>query len=114
LIVDQRPSGIDDEVMSQLGTRITGWLGDEHDIRAVLTGLAGRDQLRGMLARLQEKEEVLLLGWGVKMPIPVRSRRYDEQFYKEMKEGGRGGRGNGRAALPADYSFKDANAELFP
>lgn len=85
LIVDQRPSGIDDEVMSQLGTRITGWLGDEDDIRAVLSGLAGRDQLRGMLARLQEKEEVLLLGWGVKMPIPVRSRRYDVVFYQEMK-----------------------------
>jgi DNA helicase HerA-like ATPase len=85
LVVDQRPSGIDDEVMSQLGTRITGWLGDEDDIRAVLTGLAGRDQLRGMLARLQEKEEVLLLGWGVKMPIPVRSRRYDETFYADMK-----------------------------
>ncbi|VAW38979.1 Bipolar DNA helicase HerA [hydrothermal vent metagenome] len=87
LVVDQRPSGIDDEVMSQLGTRITGWLGDEDDIRAVLTGLAGRDQLRGMLARLQEKEEVLLLGWGVKMPIPVRSRRYDETFYEDMKAG---------------------------
>lgn len=85
LVVDQRPSGIDDEVMSQLGTRITGWLGDEDDIRAVLTGLAGRDQLRGMLARLQEKEEVLLLGWGVKMPIPVRSRRYDETFYADVK-----------------------------
>ena len=85
LVVDQRPSGIDDEVMSQLGTRITGWLGDEDDIRAVLTGLSGRDQLRGMLARLQEKEEVLLLGWGVKMPIPVKSRRYDEQFYAAMK-----------------------------
>ncbi len=86
LVIDQRPSGIDDEVMSQLGTRITGWLGDEDDIRAVLTGLAGREQLRGMLARLQEKEEVLLLGWGVKMPIPVRSRRYDDRFYAEMKE----------------------------
>jgi len=85
LVVDQRPSGIDDEVMSQLGTRITGWLGDEDDIRAVLTGLAGREQLRGMLARLQEKEEVLLLGWGVKMPIPVRSRRYDERFYADIK-----------------------------
>ncbi|HEX6384858.1 MAG TPA: ATP-binding protein [Anaerolineae bacterium] len=94
LVVDQRPSGIDDEVMSQLGTRITGWLGDEDDIRAVLTGLAGREQLRGMLARLQEKEEVLLLGWGVKMPIPIKSRRYDHTFYDEMKgrktSGGRG------------------------
>lgn len=87
LIVDQRPSGIDDEVMSQLGTRITGWLGDADDIRAVLTGLSGRDKLRGMLARLREKEEVLLLGWGVKMPIPVRSRRYDKPFWDEMKQG---------------------------
>ncbi len=89
LVVDQRPSGIDDEVMSQLGTRITGWLGDADDIRAVLTGLAGREQLRDMLARLQEKEEVLLLGWGVKMPIPVKSRRYDDSFYAAMKKGGK-------------------------
>ncbi|HNB53755.1 MAG TPA: ATP-binding protein, partial [Anaerolineales bacterium] len=84
LIVDQRPSQIYDEVMSQLGTRISGWLGDDDDIRAVLSGLAGRDALRGMLARLQPKEEVLLLGWGVPMPLPVRSRRYDDRFWMEL------------------------------
>jgi DNA helicase HerA-like ATPase len=84
LIVDQRPSQIYDEVMSQLGTRVSGWLGDEDDVRAVLSGLAGRDALRGMLARLQPKEEVLLLGWGVPMPLPVRSRRYDEKFWEEL------------------------------
>jgi hypothetical protein len=91
LIVDQRPSQIYDEVMSQLGTRISGWLGDDLDIQAVLSGLSGRDSLRGMLARLQPKEEVLLLGWGVPMPLPVRSRRYDEAFWKEMS-GGKGKR----------------------
>jgi len=37
LIIDQRPSQIYDEVMSQLGTRISGWLGDDDDIRAVLS-----------------------------------------------------------------------------
>ena len=84
LIIDQRPSQIYDEVMSQLGTRVSGWLGDENDIAAVLSGLAGRDALRGMLARLQPKEEVLLLGWGVPMPILVRSRRYDAAFWKEL------------------------------
>jgi hypothetical protein len=84
LIVDQRPSQIYDEVMSQLGTRISGWLGDEDDIHAVLSGLSGRESLRGMLARLQPKEEVLLLGWGVPMPLPVRSRRYDGEFWKEL------------------------------
>ncbi|MEW6239613.1 MAG: ATP-binding protein [Chloroflexota bacterium] len=89
LIVDQRPSQIYDEVMSQLGTRISGWLGDEDDIHAVLSGLSGREALRGMLARLQPKEEVLLLGWGVPMPLPVRSRRYDEAFWKELLGGKR-------------------------
>ncbi len=84
LIIDQRPSQIYDEVMSQLGTRISGWLGDEADIAAVLSGLAGRDALRGMLSRLQPKEEVLLLGWGVKMPLPVRSRRYDQVFWEKL------------------------------
>jgi uncharacterized protein len=87
LIVDQRPSQIYDEVMSQLGTRISGWLGDDLDIQAVLSGLSGRDAIRGMLARLQPKEEVLLLGWGVPMPLPVKSRRYDEAFWKEMGKG---------------------------
>jgi hypothetical protein len=84
LIVDQRPSQIHDEVMSQLGTRISGWLGDEDDIHAVLSGLSGREALRGMLARLQPKEEVLLLGWGVPMPLPVRSRRYDDLFWHDL------------------------------
>ncbi len=94
LIVDQRPSQIYDEVMSQLGTRVSGWLGDEDDIHAVLSGLAGREALRGMLARLQPKEEVLLLGWGVPMPIPVRSRRYNERFWEDLK-----GKGGGRRSV---------------
>ncbi|MCK6567278.1 MAG: hypothetical protein DCC59_08475 [Chloroflexi bacterium] len=85
LIIDQRPSQIYDEVMSQLGTRISGWLGDDADIQAVLSGLSGREALKGMLARLQSGKEVLLLGpWGVPMPLPVKSRRYDEDFKKEL------------------------------
>ncbi|MFZ5809247.1 MAG: ATP-binding protein [Chloroflexota bacterium] len=87
LVVDQRPSQIYDEVMSQLGTRISGWLGDDDDIRAVLAGLAGRETLKGMLAHLQAKEEVLMLGWGVPMPIPLRSRRYDQTFWQEFMSG---------------------------
>jgi len=84
LIVDQRPSQIDDEVMSQLGTRIAGWLGDEDDIRAVLAGLSGRETLRGLLSRLQLGEEVLITGFGVPMPIVVRTRRYDDAFWRDL------------------------------
>ncbi|MBN2256286.1 MAG: ATP-binding protein [Anaerolineaceae bacterium] len=84
LVIDQRPSQIYSEVMSQLGSRICGWLGDDDDIHAVLSGLAGRDALRGMLARLQPKEEVILLGWGIPMPLVIQSRRYDNQFWGEL------------------------------
>ncbi|MBL8090780.1 MAG: ATP-binding protein [Anaerolineales bacterium] len=86
LIIDQRPSQIYDEVMSQLGTRISGWLGDDSDIQAVLSGLSGKEALKGMLARLQSGKEVLLLGpWGVPMPLPIESKRYEE-FQKEIKK----------------------------
>jgi hypothetical protein len=42
------------------------------------------------------------------MPIPVRSRRYDEAFYNEMKGGGR----NGRSSL-TDRSLEELNEDLF-
>ena len=84
LVIDQRPSQIDDEIMSQLGTRVSGWLGDELDIAAVLSGLSGKDSLRGMLSRLQPKQEVLLLGYGVPMPLPIRSRLYDNEFWNQL------------------------------
>jgi uncharacterized protein len=66
-----------------------------------------------MLARLQEKEEVLLLGWGVKMPIPIRSRRYDDDFFDEMR--GRKAREKepGAGSLPVINSFDDLNRDLF-
>ncbi len=74
--------------MKRISSRaICPTLGDDLDIQAVLSGLSGREFLRGMLARLQPKEEVLLLGWGVPMPLPVKSRRYDDAFWKEMSGG---------------------------
>jgi uncharacterized protein len=103
LIIDQRPSQICDEVMSQLGTRISGWLGDDDDIRAVLSGLAGRDALRGMLSRLQSAEEVLLLGWGVPMPLPIRSRRYNDQFWRELL--GRSSSGKSNEELVSELGY---------
>jgi hypothetical protein len=84
LIVDQRPSGIDDEVLSQIGTRITALLNDEKDIAAVLTGVNGTEGLRSVLASLDSKQQALVLGHAVPMPVVVKTREYGEQFYKAM------------------------------
>ena len=84
LIVDQRPSGIDDEVLSQLGTRITALLNDEKDINAVLTGVNGTDGLRSVLASLDSKQQALILGHAVPMPVVIKTREYGEAFYRAM------------------------------
>ena len=84
LIVDQRPSAIDDEVMSQIGTRVTCLLDNEADIRAVFSGVSGVSALREVLARLDTRQQAIILGHAVPMPVVVRTRDYDENFYASI------------------------------
>ncbi len=84
LIVDQRPSGIDEEVMSQVGTRVTCLLDNEADIRAVFSGVSGAGQLREVLARLDTQQQALILGHAVPMPVVVKTRDYDEALYEAV------------------------------
>ena len=84
MIVDQRPSGIDSEVMSQLGTRLSCALNDDRDLNAVLMGARDASQLRGVLSRLDSKQQALVFGHAVPMPVVVRPRDYDESFYADM------------------------------
>jgi DNA helicase HerA-like ATPase len=83
-IVDQRPSGIDAEVMSQIGTRVTLLLDDPADVSAVFSGVSGAAGLREVLARLDTQEQALILGHAVPMPVVVQTRRYDLDFYRAM------------------------------
>jgi hypothetical protein len=84
LIVDQRPSGIDEEVMSQIGTRVTALLDNERDIQAVLNGISGAGGLREVLARLDTKQQAIIMGHAVPMPVVVKTRMYDEVFYASL------------------------------
>lgn len=84
LIVDQRPSGIDEEIMSQIGTRVTALLDNERDINAVLTGISGAGGLREVLARLDTKQQAIIMGHAVPMPVVVKTRMYDDTFYKAV------------------------------
>ena len=87
LVVDQRPSGIDEEILSQIGTKIVAQLNDEKDIHAVLTGVNNAPQLRSILASLDSKKQALLLGHAVAMPVVIQTRSYDEAFYRAMDPG---------------------------
>lgn len=84
LVVDQRPSSIDDEVMSQLGTRITALLNDDKDIDAVFAGVSGGTGLKAVLATLDTRQQAMVLGHAVPMAVVVRTRAYDADFYKAV------------------------------
>jgi DNA helicase HerA-like ATPase len=84
LVVDQRPSSIDSDVMSQLGSRITALLNDERDIDAVFTGVSGSASLKSVLASLDSRQQALVLGHAVPMPVVIRTRVYDAAFYAAM------------------------------
>ncbi len=105
LVVDQRPSGIDNEVMSQVGTRITALLNDEKDIDAIFTGVSGGQSLRSVLAKLDSKQQALLLGHAVPMPVVVKTRPYDEQFYKDIGE-------TAWESMPDEMVFKAAESAI--
>ncbi len=85
LVVDQRPSGIDQEIISQLGTKVVAQLSDESDIQAVLTGTSNASALRSVLATLDTKKQALILGHAVAMPVVVQTREYDEAFYRTVQ-----------------------------
>jgi DNA helicase HerA-like ATPase len=85
LVVDQRPSAIDEEVMSQIGTRVTALLDNERDINAVLNGISGAGGLREVLARLDTKQQAIIMGHAVPMPVVIKPRSYDEDFYASFE-----------------------------
>ena len=85
LIVDQRPSGIDDEVLSQLGTRFTYLLDNERDVDGVLSGAPGARELRSVLSRLDSQQQALLFGHALPMPVVIRAREYGtEESYRDF------------------------------
>ena len=90
LVVDQRPSGIDEEVLSQIGTRITCQLDNERDVDAVLSGAPGARELKLVLSRLEAKQQALMFGHALPMPVVVRTREYGTDFYAAMADGEEG------------------------
>jgi len=85
LVIDQRPSGIDEEVMSQLGTKITCLLDNEKDIDSVLAGVSGKNELKSVLARLAAKQQALIFGHSVPMPVAFQPREYGSaESYKKF------------------------------
>lgn len=103
LVVDQRPSSIDADVMSQIGSRVTALLNDDKDIDAVFTGVSGSSSLKSVLASLDSRQQALVLGHAVPMPVVIRTRAYDAAFYRAV----------GQREVSHTQAFAEID-ELFP
>ena len=56
----------------------------KRDIGAVLTGVSNASWLRGVLASLDSKQQALLMGHAVPMPVVIRTRDYNPAFYSAL------------------------------
>ena len=59
---------------------VTCLLDNERDIDAVLAGVSGKSGLKDVLARLESKQQALILGHAVPMPIVVRPEDYNTTY----------------------------------
>ena len=60
---------------------------------------------RQVLASLDTRQQALILGHAVPMPVVVRTRPYDETFYRAM---------GGQAVTMSAQQIYDESDELFP
>lgn len=72
LVIDQRPSQIDPEVLSQVGTKFCLQLDSEADVEALIGGVAGRAGLRQVIASLESQQQALVFGHALPMPVVLR------------------------------------------
>jgi hypothetical protein len=86
MIVDQIPSQIDSEVLSQLGTRVIFHLNSDQDLDSSLEGVQNKGRLKQILYSLENKGEAMIVGYAIPISLAFKVRRYDEVFYKEMRD----------------------------
>jgi DNA helicase HerA-like ATPase len=86
MIVDQIPSQIDSEVLSQLGSRVVFHLNSDQDLDSSLEGVQNKGRLKQILYSLENKGEAMIVGYCVPIPLAFKVRRYDDLFFKEMKD----------------------------
>ncbi len=71
--------------MSQIGTKITFLLDNDRDVESVLAGISGKSELKSVLAKLASKQQALLFGHAVPMPVTFQPREYgSKESYRDF------------------------------
>jgi hypothetical protein len=71
--------------MSQLGTKVAYLLDNEKDIDSVLMGTSGKGELKTVLSKLEARQQALIFGHALPMPVVVKTREYGSaESYREF------------------------------
>jgi hypothetical protein len=73
----------------------------------VFSGVSGSGGLKAVLASLDSKQQALVLGHAVPMPVVVRTRAYDAEFYKALGRGERTPETRRKAVAEIEELFPD-------
>ena len=84
MVVDQRPSGIDDEIMSQIENKFICKLDDPRDIDSIFSGVPHGNRMKTSLRSIESKQHALAFGEAIPMPIIFKVRNYGQDFYSEL------------------------------
>jgi uncharacterized protein len=78
-LIDQRPSRIDDEVMSQLGNRIILSLKDPNDLRRALSGIP-KAEVWGNIVQTIPSRTAFIVGDAVRVPTVIEVLDYEKEI----------------------------------
>ena len=114
LVIDQRPSQIDPEVLSQIGTKFTLQLDSDNDVEALIGGVSGRSGLRQVIAALESKRQALVFGHALPMPVVVQTPEATNDDSARSSLRARLGLPEREEASPAAALFGAPKRESFP
>ena len=86
MVVDQRPSGIDDEIMSQIENKFICKLDDPRDIDSIFSGVPHGNRMKTSLRSIESKQHALAFGEAIPMPIIFKVRNYGQDFYSSLSD----------------------------
>jgi DNA helicase HerA-like ATPase len=70
-----------------MGTKITCLLDNERDMDSVLSGVSGKSELKSVLAKLSARQQALIFGHAVPMPVAFQPREYGSaESYKSFSD----------------------------
>lgn len=84
LIIDQRPSQIDSEILSQISTKFLLNLSDENDRSAVLSGIENANYVKKLFDSMSFNKNIIITGHAIPFTCLIDTINYNNEFCNQF------------------------------